>query len=79
MCVVSLVVDASQRQWGNISTWPAPVVVDMSEVIQKLSEIDKKLGARDCYDPKKDEFLQALERRLKAVEAFVCEEKVLRE
>lgn len=69
MCVVSVVVDQSQRQWGSIQTWPAPVVVDMSQIIEKLSEIDKKLGAKDCYDPKKDEFLKALADRVAALEA----------
>lgn len=58
MCVVSMLVDSTQRQWGQIQTWPSPVPQDMSEIIRRLAEIDKKLGARDCFDPKKDEFIR---------------------
>jgi hypothetical protein len=69
MCVVSMVIDGANRQWGNIQTWPSPVPQDMSEIIRRLAEIDKKLGAKDCFDPKKDEFIRALQDRIAELES----------
>lgn len=68
MCVVSMVIDASRQQLPPIQTWPLPVAQDMSEVIGKLAEIDKKLGTKDCYDPKKDAYIKELEDRIAKLE-----------
>jgi hypothetical protein len=74
MCVVSAMIDSSQ-QWGPIQKWPYPVVQDMSDIIRRLAEIDKKLGAKDCFDPKKDSFIQELSERLAALEAVAKTKK----
>jgi hypothetical protein len=71
MCVVSNMMDSARYQWPPISTWPVQTVTDFSEIIKKLSEIDKKLGAKDCYDPKKEAFLKELDDRLKAIEKHI--------
>ena len=68
MCVVSVVVDASRQQWGQISQWPTEVAYDMKDIIRRLDAIDKKLGAKDCYDPKKQEFIAELEARIARLE-----------
>jgi hypothetical protein len=70
-----MVVDGAREQWGQIQNWPYPVVQDMSDIIERLSEIDKKLGAKDCFDPKKDAFIQELSERLAALEQVVKPKK----
>jgi hypothetical protein len=65
MCVVSLVITGAQDQWGPIKNWPIPVAQDLSEIINRLSAIEKKIGIKDCSDPVKDEFLEMLHKHFK--------------
>jgi sugar phosphate isomerase/epimerase len=68
MCMVSMVVDQLPKQWGQIDQWPYQQTVDVREVLKKLAEIDEKLGAKDCYEPKKDEVIKQLQARIKELE-----------
>jgi hypothetical protein len=68
MCVVSMVVDSARQQWPQPQFMPYRQAVDLSEVIEKLGQIDKKLGAKDCYDSKKDAYIQELRDRIAALE-----------
>ena len=68
MCVVSVVIGESRKQWGQIQNWPLQQASEMQQIIQKLAEIDKKLGARDCIDPVKEKFLADLDKRVKKLE-----------
>ena len=69
MCVVSNMIDSARTQWPQPQYIPYPVAVDLTDIINKLAEIDKKLGAKDCFDPKKDEYIQQLADRIKQLEA----------
>lgn len=68
MCVVSMMIDSAGAQWPPIRQWPYQEAQDFSEIIRKLSEMDEKLGAKDCYDPKKEKFLQELADRITELE-----------
>lgn len=68
MCVVSNMIDTAREQWPPIQTWPAPVPQEMQEIIRRLADIDRKLGAKDCYDPKKEQFLKDLSDRVAKLE-----------
>lgn len=68
MCVVSVIIKESQAQWGGIQGWPLQQVSEMQQIIQKLAEIDRKLGAKDCIDPVKEKFLADLDKRVEALE-----------
>jgi hypothetical protein len=51
------------------NNWPDNTVRQFAEIIQRLDAIDKVLGLRDCKDKEKQEFLDALDARIKAIEA----------
>ena len=70
MCMVSLMVEQAPQQWGQPSTWPHQTIVDVAEILRKLEAIDKKLGAPDCVDAKKEKFLRELDERLERLEAL---------
>lgn len=77
MCVVSNTIDSVYKQYPPLNTWTYPQLVDMSEVIKRLDALDKKLGAMDCYDPKKQKFLQELKDRIEELEQQVKDLKEL--
>jgi len=68
MCVVSNMVDSMRGQWPPVQTWPAQQVIDISQILEAIRKLDEKLGAKDCHDPNKDQFLQELAARVKALE-----------
>lgn len=69
MCSVSMVVSSSPVQWPLLKdTTDVEVLKKLVTVINMLSEMDKKLGATDCYDPTKDEYISQLEIRIKDLE-----------
>ena len=82
MCVVSMIIDYGRRTWGEpyewrptepyiIPQWPQPVKSDwdrLLDLIKKAKEIDEATGQPDCEDPKKVEWLEAMEKRMKALE-----------
>src|SRR6187549_2276134 len=39
------------------------------EILEKVKQLDTKLGLTDCEDPKKAEWMKSIEDRLKALEA----------
>lgn len=71
MCVVSNMIDSAGKQWPpfNSGNWNLPTLTEFQQIINKLAEIDRKLGAKDCYDPKKDEVIAQLQARIKELEA----------
>ena len=82
MCVVSMVSEF-YGQWPKPAPVPfdwlkaAPTTLDwtpealklLKEIMAKVKELDTKLGLPDCEDPKKAEWMQTIEARLKALEA----------
>lgn len=68
MCVVSMVVDSARQQWPQPQYMPPSYAFELADIIRRLGELDKKLGAKDCYDPKKDAYIQELEQRITALE-----------
>ena len=48
--------------------WTREAVDEFKEIIKRLDALDKKLGLEHCEDPKKAEWMQAIEARLKALE-----------
>lgn len=71
MCMVSMMVDNARTQWPPVNQCPLQPAVDLTDIIRRLSEIDNKMGAKDCYDPKKDEFIQQLQDRIAELEKQV--------
>lgn len=84
MCAVSMIYD-HYYEWQQTAPrpipWPTAVPASLpwdrdtfdavKDVIKRLDEIDKKLGLANCEDPKKAEWMQAIEERLKALEQKV--------
>lgn len=87
MCMVSNISDHYRDdnfrpyQPLNPVPWPqgAPVQLPWSqdafqllqEIMKKMKELDEKLGLKDCEDPKKAEWMKAIEERVKRVERAV--------
>ncbi|MGH3626852.1 MAG: hypothetical protein ACRDRL_05335 [Sciscionella sp.] len=69
MYAVSAIIDSARDQFPPINQWPFQQVVDMTKAIELLTQIDKKLGAKDCVDEKKDKFIKQLQRRIVKLEA----------
>lgn len=63
MCVVSVVTQAIPQQWGGFGGqgWDYGTAQTLKEILARLDEIDRKLGAKDCTDPNKAAFLKALD------------------
>ena len=78
MCTVSMVVSDWQGTHPYIDpvpTWPQPTQPDLEtlkkimEDIEAARQKDKELGQEDCSEADKKEWLEALERRVAALEA----------
>jgi hypothetical protein len=63
-----MVTEGINKQYPPIQTWPYQQVIDMSEVLKKLDLLDKKLGAKNCYEPVKEDVLKQLENRIEVLE-----------
>ena len=48
--------------------WTREAVDEFKEIIRRLDALDKKLGLEHCEDPKKAEWMQQIEERLKRLE-----------
>lgn len=48
--------------------WTKEALDMLKELIERTKQLDAKLGLPDCEDPKKAEWMQAIEARLKALE-----------
>lgn len=70
MCFVSNISDGyyGQIPFVPLQNWPPQQVIDLSEVIRRLDDIDKKLGLRDCMDDQKQKFMDELNIRLTKIE-----------
>jgi hypothetical protein len=40
----------------------------LQEIMEKMKKLDEKLGLPDCEDPKKAEWMESIEKRLKKLE-----------
>jgi hypothetical protein len=49
--------------------WSKELLKKLEQVIEMLGEIDRKMGAKDCFDPKKEEFIRELKEKLALLEA----------
>lgn len=76
MCIVSVVTSAIGNQLPSLNQWPYQQIQDLSRVIQLLESIDRKMGAKDCLDETKRIFIEQLNQRLHAAEAFIHEQKI---
>lgn len=74
MCVVSAVTDYYKR--APIERWPAPQIVELSEILKKLDALDKKLGEPPCTDDRKEQFLKSLEARVAELEKLAAKKEV---
>ena len=79
MCAVSMVYDYYKQpattpfqpfQWPlalpATLPWNEDVLRQLKEVIERIDRIDKALGLPDCHDPKKAEWMKAVEKQVKA-------------
>lgn len=66
MCTVSLMMEAGR----NIppSQWDSSSFFQFQEIIQRLEQLDKKLGQPDCHDPAKAAWMKEVEDRLSRLE-----------
>jgi hypothetical protein len=48
--------------------WTPEAFADLKEILRRLDELDKKLGLEHCEDPKKAEWMQQIEERLRLLE-----------
>lgn len=71
MCSVSAVIHDIKTNFPPLQSWTYRQIVDLSEVIKRLDKIDKALGAKDCYEPTKEDFLKQLSDRIAALEKHV--------
>lgn len=66
MCAYSVVVDGYRnvplQDWNN-NNWGT-----LQEILQKVKDLDTKLGQKDCEDPSKQAWMRLVEKRLKKLE-----------
>ena len=63
MCMVSAIINSMpNQQFPPVTNWPLPQAYDLRDVIRKLDELDKKLGAKDCHDGGQQALAPALSR-----------------
>lgn len=63
MCCVS-VIQAYMSQRVPLQTWTPTLYQEYQELIQKVAEMDKKLGQPDCDDPEKAAWMKKVEEYL---------------
>jgi len=49
--------------------WTRPTWAQFKEILDKLKDLDTKLGLKDCEDPAKGEWMSRVEARLEQLEA----------
>ena len=67
MCAVSAIHDY-MRTNTTPEDWSRPVFNEFHEIIQRLDDLDKKLGQPDCHDPDKALWMEEVESRLQRME-----------
>lgn len=69
MCMVSMVTHGMGQEYPQFpQPFTLPQLVDLSEVLKRLDELDKKIGAKNCDEPGKAEFFEKLNARIEALE-----------
>ena len=84
MCVVSMVYDHYGSGGSipnnpfiippgnpNVSPnlpWTPDLLGEMKKIVKQIEDLDKKLGLGECADPKKADWMKAIEERLAALE-----------
>ena len=68
MCVMSMVTAGMGQQWPEPKFWPKQDLIDVAEILKRLDALDKKLGAPNCHEPIKEEFIKSLEQRIAKLE-----------
>lgn len=62
MCVMSMIVGHFQDRWPNYQTFPLPQYPDYSELVRKARLYDEMMKQKDCPDPAKEAWHDALEK-----------------
>lgn len=71
MCVVSAITPHMQVQWPEFRSpsWDQADLRKLQDILKKLDELDRKMGAKDCKeDAPKEAFMQELARRVTELE-----------
>ncbi len=70
MCVVSMVTGGMEQQWPRPQFWQKQDLQEVTLILKKLDELDKKMGAKDCSDNAlKVKYIELLEKRIADLEA----------
>ena len=67
MCAVSVIQDY-WRNTTNPQDWTRSAWIDYQEILNRLAELDRKMGQPNCEDSTKAEWMQEVERRLAELE-----------
>jgi hypothetical protein len=57
--------------WPNLPAslpWDAQALADLKDILKRLDALDKRLGLAECEDPKKAEWMAAIEARVGKLE-----------
>ena len=76
MCVMSMVTTGMGQQWPKPQRWGLQDLIDVTQILKRLDALDKKLGAPNCHEPVKEQFIKDLETRIAALEAKGRKRKV---
>lgn len=68
MCVVSMISNHYQPQWPVPNAIPAAPAYDILELMRKAAAYDKLTNQPDCVEKDKEEWIKALEQRVKGLE-----------
>jgi len=69
VCMVSMVIDyARQRVEPNIWIQQPQTYFDFKRLLEKIEELDRKLGEPECRDPAKAAWMREIEERLAKLE-----------
>lgn len=63
MCIVSMAYDYYGKKPEIAQNFDYDSYQLLREILDKLKELDEKLGEKDCEDPRKGEWLKDMERK----------------
>lgn len=52
----------------DASKWTKPILTEYQQILERLDNLDKKLGEPECHDPSKLAWMKAIEERLAKLE-----------
>jgi hypothetical protein len=73
MCTVSNIVDFGRQV--SPEAWTPDLYMEFQLLLQRMAEIDKKLGLADCEDASKKTWMKSIEERLANIEASTKSKK----